>query len=123
MSQSIAEFHAQRALIQQHLDWLDAQIKRAESTTETGQQCTNQSSIDDSTTTIVAAAAATSPPVETADASQTMHIEPIAEVDKMWRAGTNSLDLKHVQFGCITLFVITTLLFLFLLFGLPYLVD
>lgn len=119
MSQSIDELRAQRALIQQHLDWLDAQIKCVAPTTQIMPTSIDQPLGADHTAVVTAVTS----PLETVEAGQTMQIEPSEEVHARCRSKTNSSDLKRLQLGCITCFVITALLFLFLLFGLPYLID
>jgi len=119
MSQSIDELRAQRALIQQHLDWLDGQIKCAAPTTQS-----MPTSIDQPLGAVhTAVVTAVTSPLETVGAVQTMQIEPTEEVHTTARSKTNPSDLKRLQLGCVTCFVITALSFLFLLFGLPYLID
>jgi len=103
---SLEELKQQRALIRKHLDWLDAKIKGLEdqaSTKETdaaeapdGGLPTRQPETEDS--------AASAPLPE--DLSSPAHTQG---------------DLRRAKIGCLALFIIATALFLFLLFGLPYL--
>lgn len=125
MSESLEELRAQRDLIQQHLNWLDAQITSAEEEGSTEQRTTagHQAAV---------AARAVTAPVETptaavapnyAPAESTTPYPPTLEFDEAHHPSSKTSDLKRAQIGCFLFFSIAILLFLFLLFGLPYLVD
>jgi hypothetical protein len=124
MSEPLEELRAQRALIQKHLDWLDAQIAVAEgSSAEWTHSRTEQP-------------AATAPAFSAADRAPTGSVPPVAEtpkatdtpavpyfdIDKDAHSSTTS-DIRKAQVGCLIFFAIGVLGFLFLLFGLPNLVD
>lgn len=116
MSKPLEELHAQRALIKQHLHWLDHQIettKRAASGTEptaTAAQHPNQS---------VATTQRQSALASEAVAPETSTYE--IDEDPILTPGTS--DLMRAKIGCLAIFGFATFLFLFLLFGLPYLID
>ena len=108
MSRSIEELRAQRKLIQQHLNWLDAQIQEAEKTenpsvTSVTKDARTQEFVETTT------------PVSDANARDSIEAEFIQP--------SSASDIRNVQVGCIVIFTAITLLFLFLLFGLPYLLD
>ena len=125
MSEPLEELRAQRAQIKKHLDWLDAQIATAAdqqsqqprktvpqspATIEhaTGNQLPAASPV--TSTTVIEPKASTAPNASTFDIDES-HIASSASA------------LKKAQFGCLAFFIGITLLFLFLLFGLPYLMD
>ena len=92
MDQSLEELRAQRAAIKAHLDWLDRQIAAAS---------TPQQQPDDETPPPAAG-------VAELDAEHILKSAPQSSV-------------KRAQIGCLLLFLAATSLFLFLFFGLPYL--
>ena len=108
MPESLKELRAQRELIQKHLNWLDAQISNAQSA---------QKNHDDSS------------PVELAHTNVKATDKPIAatdaqhEVEETLIEYSGGSDIRRVKIGCIVFFAALTLLFLFLLFVLPYLLD
>ncbi len=115
----IEELRAQRALIQEHLRWLDDQIRQEELAGKS--DAPTESALKSS-----------EPPILKNDSQE-------QTVDKTVRAATESTadmlvgdrfvqsssatDVKSVQVGCFIFFAVSILLFLFLLFGLPYLLD
>jgi len=112
MSEPLEELRAQRALIQQHLDWLDARIAATEGSSAeptlphaTSQPCSTQAPVADEI-------------VEVTDQTDV----PFFDIDQTTHASTTS-DIRKAQIGCLVIFVIAILGFVFLLFGLPYLVD
>jgi hypothetical protein len=118
MSQSLEELRAQRDLIQKHLDWLDAQIQRAE-----GSADQQSASIEQPTAESIAQAAVVATPNQASKIPIQPPAEPILNVDELARPPSSGSDLRRAQIGCLAFFVIITLLFLFFLFGLPYLID
>ena len=123
MSEPLEELRAQRALIKQHLDWLDAQIRQAEGSggqqSPAAEQPTAVKSVDAPTATAADAPTATTVGTSTAPAATNASIFDIDEN----HSASSASDLKKAQIGCVLFFAVGTLLFLFLLFGLPYLMD
>ena len=100
MDRSLEGLRAQRELIKTHLDWLDQQIAEcAESPHSTPAEKASEPSKH---------AEESSEPALTAD-----------DILKQSPAGS----VKSAQRGCLIIAVIATALFLFGLFGLPYLLD
>ena len=142
MAQSLKELRAQRALIQQHLNWLDQQIAQADGDTS------GTAETSGGTTTPLAAkpepakradAPIATPTLETAklkasDAAPTESPStPVIEteekatpLDYLGVSGPQApaqSDIAKAKIGCFVVFIGGTLLFLFLLFGLPYFLD
>jgi hypothetical protein len=118
MSEPLEELRAQRALIQKHLDWLDAQIKSAEGLVDQPTPSTDQPVVE---------AAVGAPPTRTqiiiTEEDAPTSIETLGGFDEERHLATSTSDVKRAQIGCFLIFVVGILLFLFLLFGLPYLMD
>ena len=118
MSKSIEELKAQRKLIQQHLDWLDAQIQQATANETIRQQ------------TDVAQRPSAKPVPEGSrnqEIAETITQSSKANTYDPIEAGviksSNALEIQRARIGCFVIFTAATLLFLFILFVLPYLLD
>ena len=109
MSGSLEQLQAQRALIQQHLDWLDRQIEVAAAAKRLPR------SSEASAASLPRGQAAERP----GDASTDSRPQPAAQP---FSSHTRS-ELRRAKLGCLTIFTLASLLFIFLLFGLPYLID
>ena len=119
MYKLIEELRAQRTLIKKHLDWLDLQIKQSES-----------NHADSSSADTVEKVSVKSFPDGLKDqkferkfASSNSTEEANIPIEANFTKSTSANDIKRLQIGCFTLFATATLLFLFILFGLPYLLD
>lgn len=116
MSKPLEELRAQRALIKQHLYWLDDQIETAERTARgsepTGMAANNPNQSAATTQRQSALASeAVAPEASTYGIDENAPLTP----------GTS--DIMRAKIGCLAIFGFATFLFLFLLFGLPYLID
>jgi len=118
MSKSLEELRIQRTLIQKHLDWIDAQIEKTESTTGDHKLKITENAPEVSVTTDEAQAPSGSKQFESEPT-----IPSDNEIEHIFAGSTHVSDVKNAQIGCFILFATATLLFLFLLFGLPYLLD
>jgi hypothetical protein len=108
MAISIEELKRQRDHIKKHLDWLDARIREADTSSE------GPASTSDPEETV--------PPTQAAPATaQPAAAKPLEEVDTSKFKEKTAQDLRRAKIGCVMIFVLATALFLFLLFGLPYL--
>jgi hypothetical protein len=116
MPKPLEELHAQRALVKQHLEWLDRQIKAATHTTS-GTACT-----DSAESRPNQPAATTQPQPSPASAAVATETPIDAIKDEPPLAAATS-DLVRAKIGCLAIFGFATTLFLFFLFGLPYLID
>jgi hypothetical protein len=118
MSELLEELRAERALIQKHLNWLDAQIVKVEDAV--GQPmdvCEPASDKPIATKNEVGLSSATTAHTpEPSDASA-------FEIDGERNRTSSTTDVKRAQIGCLLIFTVSALLFVFLLFGLPYLLD
>ena len=106
MSESLKELRTQRALIQKHVDWLDAKIKQIE--------CVEPSSIQESAPKNIAA---------TTSQTEVPQRIPNEAFEEPLLTSYGISEVRHAKIGCFVFFAVITLLFLFLLFGLPYLLD
>ncbi|CAA6678281.1 MULTISPECIES: hypothetical protein [unclassified Lentimonas] len=134
MSEPLEELRAQRALIQQHLDWLDARIAASEgsSTIAPLAQGQSQSGAEVPSSPEFATKAEASEPAAPKSATMAQFAKlpdpieepaaPLFDIDPAAQSSTTS-DIRKAQIGCLAIFTIAILGFLFLLFGLPYLVD
>jgi len=102
MSEQLKDLHTQRDLIKRHLTWLDTQIANAEGSVDQG-----------------AAVAATN----SAPKVPMSPVAPASEIDEERQLTSGTSDVRRAQVGCFLFFVGGILLFLFFLFGLPYLID
>ena len=117
MSESLEKLRAQRELIEKHLNWLDEQIKDAENTAARH----NESTQAEYPSEMPARIKGHSPDnINNSDvptpAGNVHH-----EIEEQLMAYSGSLDIGRVKAGCLIFFAVISLLFLFLLFGLPYL--
>jgi hypothetical protein len=148
MAISLEELRRQRAQIQQHLDWLDAKIAAeqanvacplagrpeqplrqtepdtASSVYPEAENSADTGHFDDSTQVTADTLKVQNEP--THHDSETPQVsaqtgEPDSENEIPQFKAKTSEDLKRAKIGCVVLFVGATALFLFLLFGLPYL--
>ena len=133
MSDSLEELKAQRAAIALHLAWLDTIIASAESDLKSPTDTVaNDASLPVSpglsAAKPIAAAPTTSPPLAS-DAVKSESTDPVPtklgetppELDEYEQ--TQSSEIHRAKFGCVALFIFGCLFFLFLLFGLPYLLQ
>ena len=126
MSEPLKELRAQRDLIQTHLTWLDTQIAAAEG-------CAAQHPASPDQPSALPSDAAPTPKVAEAPtvaaaqhrASHEPKIPPASaiKIDQERQLATRTSDVRSAQLGCFLFFVGSILLFLFCLFGLPYLID
>lgn len=120
MSEPLEELRAQRALIQKHLNWLDAQIAIAEGSADQPMASVDQPVME-------ATAGATKPTtriiITEEDAPTSTFIETLHGSDEERHLASGTSDVRRAQIGCFLFFAVGTLLFLFFLFGLPYLMD
>lgn len=108
MDDSLEVLKRQRALIQQHLEWLDAEIAKQEPVSS------NESPpADELPKAIREAVLEDSEPNETPSLAEAM----IPKAPQVYG------DVKLARIGCIAFFVLGIAGFLFFLFGLPYLLD
>jgi chromosome segregation ATPase len=123
MSEPLEELRAQRALIQMHLNWLDAQIANAEGSTGQVTPSSRQLTAEAEQATLKAATSATCINTAENDVSATTSTETLDDFDQERHLASGASDVKRAQIGCLLIFISGTLLFLFLLFVLPYLSD
>jgi hypothetical protein len=127
MSEPLEELRAQRALIQQHLDWLDARIAttRGSGAEQLAQPAAGQVVAATPAPSVADTTPAVRPPPPAAAETPKVTGTPVAsffDIDKN-AYSTSSTDVRKAQIGCFIFFVLATLAFLLLLFGLPYFVD
>lgn len=122
----LEELRAQRELLQKHLEWLDQKIKQCDDPDTAGNggpraAVTEETDAGKNDTTD--AEAPESLAYETAAEKPNEPSEE--EIDReLNRYNTTSGDpVLRAKLGCFVLFVLSTILFFFLLFGLPYLLD
>ena len=113
----LEELRLQRELIRKHLAWLDQKIdtlenKKPEVTT---QELATDSNIPDFPADTVEA------PHESEMPGQPQEEEDEAEL-YTYKSDTGN-EIRRAKIGCLLLATLGSLLFLFLLFGLPYLLD
>ena len=126
MAISLEELKRQREQIQQHLAWLDAKIAELDKTEGDEPVKTEAAPLESPKPEV-----STDAPEETSeDTAKETTAEPeakpaVLEPDPnapVYKAKTQG-ELRRAQIGCVALFALSTALFLFLLFGLPYLLD
>jgi hypothetical protein len=111
MTLSLEELKQQRAQIQKHLEWLDAQIEAWDS-------APNEANI---TEPREVPAEVSKPQEDDALPEPTTPMDTAEpEIAPTYQAKTQE-ELLRAKVGCVVLFVLGIALFLFLLFGLPYL--
>lgn len=133
----LEELRAQRQLILKHLNWLDAQIASAENC---GAQSTgtalgaNIEAEPDATAPVsskpekpIQAQPLDTPEAEaiTPEAPSEMSAPEGIEIEEQIQsyAGQPRNDIQRAKVGCLLFFIGAISLFIFLLFGLPYLLD
>lgn len=123
MPKEIEDLRAQRELIQKHLNWLDAQISNAEAEGRIGS--------GDNTSNLAETVSKTSALAKDAS-EQSIGRQPVildtltnsdGRIEGIFMESSSISDVKNAKIGCFIIFAAATLLFLFLLFGLPYLMD
>ena len=113
----LEELRAQRDLVHKHLGWLDLQIDELEQV-HLGKDTESPPSSKRLPETKTR-------PLEENENSDSDQSDTESEPDiaiGAYKAPTGD-DLIKAKIGCLALFVFGSLLFLFLLFGLPYLID
>ncbi len=113
----LEELHAQRKLIRQHLAWLDQKIARLEQ----DQQKYRPVAKDDAPQAEQPAGTDSQKPAASSQTQQQPKetaVEPLTKYKSL--VGD---EIQRAKIGCLVLFVLSTALFLFLLFGLPYLIN
>lgn len=119
MDQSLEELRAQRELIRKHLEWIDRQLAAA----ETGKPNESTSGTDGSSKATKASPTKTTPLPEAADGTAPDESHTSVNDDPARLHAPAPVDLTRAKIGCLALFFLSSFLFLFLLFGLPYLMD
>lgn len=117
MALSLEELKQQRAQIQKHLDWLDASISELEPASEVP-----KAPEAEPTKASAESALPTEPPTSsTATGTATGETKvPKVEIDGQVYQSKTQDELLHAKVGCFLFFLLGIVLFLFLLFGLPY---
>ena len=115
MEPFIEQLRAQRAHIQKHLDWIDRKLAEAEGDEQPTAAQSKRTPV--SSTPAPKPTAPAKPPINPPVALTT---EPDSEE---FATAPIQGDIKKAKIGCLLFFVFATGLFLFLLFGLPYLLD
>ncbi len=127
MSEPLEELRAQRDLIQKHLDWLDQRIVATEELLGATPEKKATAAQDATLPAKVIAQAVISTAPSTRTATVTVPVMPIEatteETLELPELTSNTSSLRSAQIGCVAIFAAITLLFIFLLFGLPYLLD
>lgn len=113
MAISLEELKRQREQIQQHLEWLDAKITELDHPKTSPEPKPEKAEVGAPNE-----AAETPPKTEYPSASAPAHLPDIEA--PTYKAKTQG-EVRRAKIGCFVLFILSTLLFLFLLFGLPYL--
>lgn len=116
MALSLEELKRQRAEIQKHLDWLDAGIAELEPSGE-APEAAKATKAEPATTPGLA-----KPATETFESSNGSTEAPTPKVEiegQVYQSKTQD-ELRHARIGCFLFFLLGIVLFLFLLFGLPY---
>ena len=115
----LEELRAQRELIRKHLLWLDRNIAELESGDPPKLETPDKGSVNRPNDGSDKSGGSD----ETAEApSPHLEDEALDETFGRYKAPTAN-DIQRAKIGCLVLFVLATLLFLFLLFGLPYLLK
>ncbi|MGJ8654240.1 MAG: hypothetical protein ACSHX8_13355 [Opitutaceae bacterium] len=126
MDQSIEELRAQRDLIKKHLEWLDRKLAEAESSSntpaaqplETSKEVISTEDTSKETTSVDA-----QPEGSLEGSSKEKPSPSLLDPDPEQLVTPIKNDVQRATIGCIALFILGSGLFLFLLFGLPYLLD
>lgn len=123
MSEPLDELRAQRLLIQKHLSWLDQQIRLAEDN-QAEHPCCATTSASIETTSDKEFPSKHDSSEQLLARSDVTQAELTNEYSAHHYVGSGtSKQLRDAKIGCLAIFIILTALFLFLLFGLPYLLH
>ncbi|MEO0511071.1 MAG: hypothetical protein AAF065_14570 [Verrucomicrobiota bacterium] len=120
----LEELRTQRKLIQKHLEWIEKKIIELERRDE------GSSTLPASLETAEAGPSSVEPSknsteetkIESARSEALLENSEEEQVLKAYQPPTGS-DVARAKIGCLVLFFLSIALFLFLLFGLPYLLD
>ena len=121
MLDSLEELRVQRKLIQKHLDWLDAQIDQAASVDRTCDSTVKKEPFENAQTQEFEEGELLKKNTDISN-SCTLDGKIASSGNGEAILSSETLDTKQIRFGCIAFFAMITLLFLFLLFVLPYLI-
>lgn len=113
MASLLEELKQQREQIKKHLEWLDRKIA------ELSKGDVNESAENSAVPLPPENDPETKPLEEAKNKSSSFEPDPDAPTYKESTQG----ELRRGQFGCLALFILSCALFLFLLFGLPYLLP
>ncbi len=117
MPDPLEELLQQRALLQQHLDWLDRKIA------DTTKDQPPEPTATPSRQTDPRGTAAPQAPLAKTDATES-DLEGLADLEDLPpQYASTATDIERLKLGCIVFFAAAILLFLFLLFGLPFLIG
>ncbi|MGB0409200.1 MAG: hypothetical protein ACPGIC_04320 [Opitutales bacterium] len=116
-SELLKELRAQRELIRKHLGWIGRQIAELEANirAEGGQAAEAASQTEEP-------AKHQSTPTKEPSKGGIRPEEAYVQSPRAYPPDKGN-EVLRVKIGCLVLFVLSTALFLFLLFGLPYLLD
>ncbi|MEM1223273.1 MAG: hypothetical protein AAGH40_10945 [Verrucomicrobiota bacterium] len=124
MDKFLKELREQRDRIKAHLDWLEQKIERLENQ-EGSDPSSNDAPLveapipsEEKTTKSTETLDRPEPPIETGERQEKAPVF----VPTAYASSTGS-DIKKLQIGCSVIFVLATALFIFLLFGLPKLLE
>lgn len=120
MAISLEELRRQREQIQKHLDWLDAKIREQEPVGEQPKPLVEKAETVAAKPELIKApkeAATETPNASTETEEVTV---PKVEIEGQVYQSKTQDDLLHAKVGCFLFFVLAIVLFIFLLFGLPY---
>jgi hypothetical protein len=123
MPLSLEELKQQRAQIQQHLDWLDAKIAEQQHLKPKTEAEKNTTPVE-SPKTSAESETSTEPTEVQPDPQPNLHTDlpaEIADIDAPTYKAKTQDEIMRAKIGCLALFILSIVLFLFLLFGLPYL--
>jgi hypothetical protein len=113
---SLEELKQQRAQVQKHLDWLDAKISEQSPATEI-----RSPDLEHPAKTLPSKGCEQTPPLAPERDATPASLTPGAlEIHSDYKPKTQS-EVLRAKIGCLAFFILATALFLFLLFGLPYL--
>jgi len=110
---SLEELKRQRAQIRKHLDWLDAKIREQSPEGEPPEAAKTAPA-----TAPAEPEPATEIPVANTETKEL--VVPEVEVEGQVYQPKTQNELFRAKVGCVLFFVLAIVLFLFLLFGLPY---
>ena len=118
MFKSLEELRVQRELVRKHLDWLDAQIERVENVDQVRESTIEKNHPQNP-------GFENKKLLKSVDTPNLLvsNIETVADKEDDTPLLSDASNIKQAKFGCIVFFAIITLLFLFLLFALPYMIN